>query len=41
MGTEKLTFGGAEGLALAAEAIGEIGAMPVLLAHGGGQTRLA
>ncbi|MEL6530034.1 MAG: alpha/beta hydrolase [Pseudomonadota bacterium] len=32
---------GAGGLSLAAEAVGDEGAMPILLAHGGGQTRRA
>jgi pimeloyl-ACP methyl ester carboxylesterase len=41
MARETFTIDGAGGLALAAEAQGDMRGMPVLLAHGGGQTRRA
>ena len=41
MAGKEFTFEGANRLSLAAEAKGDVGAMPVLLAHGGGQTRRA
>ena len=41
MAIDTTSMKGADGLALAAEITGEPGAIPVLLAHGGGQTRRA
>ena len=41
MQTEAMILHGEAGIALAAEACGDQNAMPVLLAHGGGQTRRA
>ncbi|MSP24648.1 MAG: alpha/beta hydrolase [Myxococcales bacterium] len=41
MTPERLTFHGHEGLRLAADAVGDPAAAPVLLLHGGGQTRHA
>jgi len=38
---QRIIFSGAEGQLLAADAVGEAGSPPVLLAHGGGQTRLS
>ena len=41
MSYETISIEGAGCLSLSAEASGDVGAMPVLLAHGGGQTRRA
>jgi pimeloyl-ACP methyl ester carboxylesterase len=41
MTTEAFSIEGAGGIKLAAEARGRVDGMPVLLAHGGGQTRRA
>jgi pimeloyl-ACP methyl ester carboxylesterase len=40
-GTETVEFRGAHGVRLAADAVGDAGAHPVVLLHGGGQTRHA